>query len=869
MAFQVSPGVNVSEVDLTTIVPAVSTSAGALAGLFRWGPIGQIVLVDSEDTLVRRFGKPTNFNAETFFTAANFLAYGNQLYVSRAANTTANTGNATYSAVAYNYNASGTQILDSLVVDTSAGGYNNSSLIIISGGTLNAVATLTTNSTGFLASVNVISEGRFPGVVDYTGLSFTIGNSSSNATSTGTASITGNSSVVAFSANNTSLETLPANSIFNVINSDDYQNKYDNGNFAYNPDILYIAKYPGALGNTLSISVVDTPYAFSSNLENVSNTSFTIGGNTGTIGFTYDQDSINAATVVANLTSYAAYSDLTVGDYITVGNGSIGFQILQVSDKGEVNFQTETNISLNAGNTVIDGLSSTANIKVGDVVVANDGQVFSLTGTANSTSLVTAVVNSTAIEVADEPLQTVSRNLKIATVNLDLSFYNTYTLPTVWTGSANVGRLWQYYNTVDAAPGTSEYTSTFGNTAAIDEVHVVVTDTLGKITGVPGQILEVYQGLSRATDAKTQDGATNYYVDVINQSSQYVWFANHREAGYVNTAENIASLANNNPLTSAFISGQDGFDENNVGANIGAITNAYDLFKSTETAPISLVLTGKSTDGSNLTDYASQVQLANYLIQNIAENRKDCVVFVSPSRRLVVNNIGNEYSSVIGFRNALTSSSYGVLDSGYKYQYDKYNDIYRYVPLNGDIAGLCVYTDNTRDPWWSPAGFNRGQIKNVIKLAWNPKKAERDAIYPAGINPVVTFPGQGTVLFGDKTLQAKPSAFDRINVRRLFIVLEKAIATAAQYSLFEFNDAFTRAQFVSLVTPFLKDVQGRRGIYDFRVVCDTTNNTAEVIDSNRFVGDIYIKPARSINYIQLNFVAVRTGVDFSEIVGKF
>jgi phage tail sheath protein FI len=209
------------------------------------------------------------------------------------------------------------------------------------------------------------------------------------------------------------------------------------------------------------------------------------------------------------------------------------------------------------------------------------------------------------------------------------------------------------------------------------------------------------------------------------------------------------------------------------------------------------------------------------------------------------------------------------MDSGYKYQYDKYNDLYRWVPLNGDIAGTCVRTDNTNDAWWSPAGYNRGQVKNVVKLAWNPRKAERDVLYSNGVNPVITSPGQGTILFGDKTLQAKPSAFDRINVRRLFIVLEKAISTAAKYQLFEFNDAFTRAQFKNLVVPYLRTVKGRRGITDFQVICDDTNNTAQIIDTNQFVGDIYIKPARSINFIQLNFVAVPSGVQFSEIVGKF
>ena len=242
---------------------------------------------------------------------------------------------------------------------------------------------------------------------------------------------------------------------------------------------------------------------------------------------------------------------------------------------------------------------------------------------------------------------------------------------------------------------------------------------------------------------------------------------------------------------------------------------------------------------------------------------------ISPQRGDVVNNPNNELDATKTFRNLLRSTSYAVLDSGYKYMYDRYNDLYRYVPLNGDTAGLCVRTDRTNDPWWSPAGFNRGQIKNIVRLAWNPNNAQRDELYKNGINPVADFPGQGTVMFGDKTLLAKPSAFDRINVRRLFIVLEKAISRASKYTLFEFNDEFTRLQFKNLVVPYLRDIQGRRGITDFLVVCDETNNTPAVIDRNEFVGDIYIKPARSINFIQLNFVAVPTGVAFSEVVGQF
>jgi phage tail sheath protein FI len=258
-------------------------------------------------------------------------------------------------------------------------------------------------------------------------------------------------------------------------------------------------------------------------------------------------------------------------------------------------------------------------------------------------------------------------------------------------------------------------------------------------------------------------------------------------------------------------------------------------------------------------------------VQNVAEVRKDCVAFVSPQSvstgEVLSGNTSAVATSIIAYRNAITSSSYAVIDSGYKYQYDRYNDEYRWVPLNGDVAGLCARTDYTDDPWFSPAGLNRGQIKNVVKLAFNPRKTDRDNLYNAGVNPVASFPGQGVVLFGDKTALAKPSAFDRINVRRLFITLEKSISTAAKFQLFEFNDGFTRAQFKNIVEPFLRDVKGRRGITDFLVVCDETNNTSEVIDSNRFVADIYIKPARSINFIQLNFIATRTGASFNEIAG--
>ena len=322
-------------------------------------------------------------------------------------------------------------------------------------------------------------------------------------------------------------------------------------------------------------------------------------------------------------------------------------------------------------------------------------------------------------------------------------------------------------------------------------------------------------------------------------------------AAWGNTA---ASSTFANLTSNVTVSLSNGADGTVATANV---VTAYAYFNNADSVDISLLIAGPA-----------DATVAGSLI-DMAGSRKDCVAFVSPTKASVVNNAGSEASATVTYRNTLTSSSYAVIDGNWKYQYDKYNDVYRWVPCNGDIAGLCARTDQERDPWFSPGGLNRGILKNCIKLAWNPTKTDRDTLYVAGINPVVTFQGEGTVLFGDKTMQSKPSAFDRINVRRLFIVLEKAIARAARYSLFEFNDQFTRAQFVAMVEPFLRDVQGRRGITDFRVVCDETNNTGEVIDRNEFVGDIYIKPARSINFIQLNFVAVRTGVSFDEVVGKF
>jgi hypothetical protein len=694
MPFQLSPGVNVTEIDLTGIVPAVATSDGVIAGIFNWGPVGIRELIDTETKLVNIFGKPNSNNYETFFTASNFLSYSNRLYVTRAANTT---------------------------------------------------DPLASNST-------------------YTG---------------GTWSAIGNTG------------TVTGGAVAHTIKNRD---EYEHVSESFDPDVKFIAKYPGAIGNSLLVSVVQSQDSYSSVLQMDSNLS-----NSAPIADIKTRFEIDVSNTFATVTAsgasapdadtYANYLKglISNGDMIAVGNSSLGTQFLSV-----------------ANTSTVSGGVFTINF--------NDTYRLSANYVANTTQ------------------------------------------------NATVTRYWAYHDVVQTPPVNSDYVSNMGMNSAVDTVSVVVIDENGMFTGVPGTVLETFNNLSRASDAKTVGGADNYYRTVINDSSNYIWIAGPLPAGE-GTAATVTTSTIKAPLTISLKYGQDGVSESN--APVSILATGYDLYKSSEDVDISLVMQGKPTG-------IGSYQLANYLIDNIATIRKDCVAFVSPPQSSVTGaNKGNEALGLVSWRNSLSDSSYAVVDSGYKYMYDRYNDVYRWVPMNGDIAGLCARTDNQRDPWWSPAGFNRGQIKNVLKLRWNPGKTDRDILYKNGINPVVAFPGQGTVLYGDKTLQSMPSAFDHINVRRLFIVLEKAISIASKAFLFEFNDEFTRSQFVSLINPYLRDVQARRGITDFLVVCDTSNNTPERIDRNEFWGDIYIKPARSINFIQLNFVAVRTGVQFSEIFGQF
>ena len=385
-------------------------------------------------------------------------------------------------------------------------------------------------------------------------------------------------------------------------------------------------------------------------------------------------------------------------------------------------------------------------------------------------------------------------------------------------------------------------------------MHIAIIDEDGDISGTKGSVLEKFAALSKASDGKTPQGDTNYYSDVIYNKSSYIFWMDHNTSGsnWGNTATSTTFTDVTSVSNVSLSNGADGSV-----ATTAQIKSAYEKYQDSETVDVGLIIAG-SGDATHIDNLIT-----------IAENRKDAVVFASPERSDVVNvsNTNTQKDNVVSFFNGVGSSSYVFFDSGYKYMYDRYNDVYRYVPLNGDTAGLAARTDLIADAWYSPAGLNRGVVRGAVKLAFNPTQSQRDELYRARVNPVTTFPGQGTVLFGDKTGLSAPSAFDRVNVRRLFIILEKAISTASKVQLFEFNDEFTRAGFRNMVEPFLREVQGRRGITDYLVVCDETNNTGEVVDRNEFVAEIFVKPARSINFITLSFVATRTGVSFEEVAG--
>ena len=663
MAFQVSPGVSVTEKDLTNVIPAVSTTSGGIVITAEKGPVDEITTISSEKELVDNFGKPTADNFEEWFTAANFLGYGNNLKVVRPIT-----------------------------------------------GMLNA--------------------GTSAGVL--------------------------------------------------IKNTNDYLDNYSHAASFAGSVGAYAAREAGTLGNSLKVSVC------------------------------------------ANSTAFGPHS--MSGNLVADASAAIG----------------DTSITVDDGSLM----------QVGDILEFGDAAAVPSTDGAPSGHYYKITAISTHV-------------LTIARFNTQTGKTETGGLRHAVVDNAKVLRHWEYYFQFSSPPTTSDDVLAAGG--SLDEMHIVVLDEDGGITGTAGTILETFEGVSQASDAKTSTGSSNYYADVIYAQSKYVYVMDH-ETTLANGGSAKTGTTFDNAAGDAFVvksyslaSGTDDFAATNA-----EIATAYEKFSDTESVDISLLMCGPSQTGADATGDTKATA-----VMDIATERKDCVAFISPARTDVVDvaNAVTQTQNVVGFADGLPSSSYAVIDSGYKYMYDKYNDVYRYVPLNGDIAGLCARTDSVADAWFSPGGFNRGQIRGAVKLAFNPNQTQRDELYKSRVNPCVSFPGQGTVLFGDKTAQSKPSAFDRINVRRLFITLEKAVSTAAKFQLFEFNDEFSRANFRNLVEPFLRDVQGRQGLTDFSVVCDDTNNTSDVIDRNEFRADIFIKPNRSINFISLNFVATRSGVAFTEVAG--
>ena len=650
----ISPGVQVKEKDLTTSVAAGATSIGAFAGIFEKGPISEVIVIDSEETLVNVFGKPNGTNFQYWFSAASFLMYGNTLKVVRALTSTAKNA--------------------------------------------------TSNTSGLLVKNNN----------HYT-------------------------------------------------DGDGTTGPYNDGSAAVG---IFAARTAGAWGNNIFAQICATGDAF-------------------------------------QRTSDSPTARPTVTANVAAGVGAIALSSVSGFAVGSIIYLQETN-----------------------------GQRYQVTA-----------INSLVLDIVRYP----------ATTAVGLT--------TAIVSGAKVDRYWKYYEQFDAAPGTSAFAT--ARAGVNDEMHIIITDEDSGITGTAGEILERYQDVSKASDALTDEGAANYYADVLYAQSEYVYWMDH-PAGATNWGSAAAGITFTVPTNIV--------DGGSLSGGVGGTTvptegerqTAYDYFKDADIEDINLLISGPASVAN------TGATTHGVYITDIVELRKDCMAFISPDESDVVN-IATPYqqqAAVMGYFDALGSSSYTVYDSGYTKQYDKYNDVFRWVPLNGHIAGACARTSQDLDAWWSPAGISRGQIRGSVALAFNPALSERDVLYKGRVNPVVTFAGEGTMLWGDKTALARNSAFSRINVRRLFLAVEDAIKVAARSVLFDFNDEFTQLQFKAMVDPFLRDVQARRGMTDFLVVCDSSNNTAQVVDNNEFRADIYIKPTRSINFITLTFVATRSGVSFGEVVGR-
>ena len=889
-----SPGIRVREVDLT--VGRVDPASGDIGGLvapFAQGPVELPITIGSEKDLLDNFGRPygNDRHYEHWLVASSYLAYGGQMSVIRSdsdnlANAYVGSGSSIkvksvddYEVKAYDDNV----ITDKTVVSRNPGSWANGIRIGIIDSRADQIITLsdvsgielgdgvTQDTSGFTKDNKIIDEGTLR---DLTG-SFK--------------GIVTNKDV----ANN----QIHVKFISHV-----------DGNTEYTQDYSYNGVYRFRDESTISIVGTGVGVTAAQITRNVlGETAGSISTGTAVTSYylhhsaTLDmQGGTTLADDATTIGIATAMMGVTADDFLVIGNELISLDGANLGN-GEITGVTRgvvgTTAEDHADGAPVKHLKRYAGV---GTVTAEINSTATEVGITTTADLSSKINSGGFLEIGDE-LVAVTTYLNGASSDHDpdgvSDWYDSQTLSVSreTIGNTTIVKTLPW-NTVADRPGTSEYAAERG--ARFDELHIVVIDGEGKITGNAGTILEKHLNVSKASDALYSVGSPSYWRSYLKTNSEYI-FGGSAPAGVVASGFGSGYVASTNfawdqqaevsgsPVifggigtVNGLMSGGTNYDggssvddEGALAATLSTIVTGYNLFSNTEKYNVDFLLMGSA----NYTK--DEAAALGSLLSGIATRRKDAVAFISPYRGAFLTESSTNDSNtivsddditdnVLKFYSAIPSSSYAIFDSGYKYMYDRFANTFRYVPLNGDIAGLCARSDADNFPWFSPAGTARGGILNAVKLAYNPSQAQRDRLYSERVNPVIFSPGAGIILFGDKTGLAKGSAFDRINVRRLFIYLENAISAAARDQLFEFNDEITRTNFVNIVEPFLRDVQAKRGIQDYVVICDETNNTGAVIDNNEFVADIYIKPARSINFIGLTFVATRSGVSFDEVIGN-
>ena len=918
---QLSPGVAVLERDLTNVVNSTVDNVAAIVGAFEKGPVEDIVTITSEKELLSTFGKPNELNYEYWFTAAQFLLYGGSLRVVRADNTALKNAIDTAQFTITSFSATDTtltvesatdfDVSDVLFIDaelmvvqsvngldvvvsrgqmqTSAASHAAKSQITLieaagTSSTINEGSTFTssdttltvTSATALAGSTNsyIRIDDEFLRISGVAGDNLTVERGVLGSTA---AAHTDGSTVTlqTVTAAKTEINEQTSTGITPPIikSMTDYEANVENAANNWK----WAGRTAGKFANSLRVVMTDAGADQVLYLADPTSTEWE---------FVENADlAFSSANIYGKVYSYTVIVTFEAGatmvgafekdNFITAVSGGVTGRV--------VAWDSETRkLELTIDDTASDI------IEIGDTITElanNSGSPGSATGDSAVVSSVSRQLRVSLLPQSPlfQPNQTVvdknAATISIANVESDY-LTRSYGLNTMWTNIA-------------PRPTTSAWVEERGGHN--DLMHILVIDGDGLLTGTPGSVVEKFTDVSKASDAKSPQGDNIYYKDVIKARSQYLFWGSHetgdiydkdpnasggfglsginREFDLIKSSTSINDLddpTGTNPLAKPLLGTkhqstiryalQGGVDGYSIARP--ETLSAYTLFNDAETIDIDYILMG-----SSMSSQSDTIAKAQHII-SIASSRKDCMAFISPFRGDVIGqpSTNDIVTKTIDYFDALSSSSYAVFDNNYKYIYDKYNDVYRYIPCNGDMAGLVLSTTLNQEPWFSPAGFNRGNILNAIKLAYSPLKDHRDRLYAARVNPIVAFPGEGIVLFGDKTALGYTSAFDRINVRRLFLVIEEAIAEAAKNQLFELNDEFTRQQFKNIVEPFLRSVQSRRGVVDFLVVCDGTNNPPEAIDRGEFFAEIFVKPTRSINFITLTFTATRTGASFAEIV---